>query len=74
MTPPERAHLWGSRNRSNYNGFGTQYTAAAPTMSTLLATPIRLTPMAGFFASNNDGTPPDGANARKLQLSIRFRF
>ena len=62
-------------NRSNYNGFGTtEYTAAAPTTSTLLATPIRLTPTAGFFAPNNDGTPPDGTSARRLQLSIRFRF
>jgi hypothetical protein len=62
-------------NRSNYNGFGTTlYTAAAPTAITLLATPIKLTPTAGFFAPNNDGTPPDGTNARRLQLSIRFRF
>ena len=60
-------------NRSNYNGFGTTlYTAAAPSATTLLATPIKLTPTAGFFAPNNDGTPPDGTNARRLQLSIRF--
>ena len=60
-------------NRSNYNGFGTTlYTAAAPSATTPLATPIKLTPTAGFFAPNNDGTPPDGTNARRLQLSIRF--
>jgi hypothetical protein len=62
-------------NRSNYNGYGTTlYSAAAPTTSTPLATPIRLTPSDGFFAPNNDGTPPDGTNARRLQLSVRFRF
>jgi hypothetical protein len=60
-------------NRSNYNGFGTTlYTAAASSPNTLLATPIKPTPTAGFFAPNNDGTPPDGTNARRLQLSIRF--
>jgi hypothetical protein len=62
-------------NTANYNGFGTTiYTAAAPTTSTPLATPIQLTPTAGYFAPNNDGTPPDGTNARRLQLSVRFRF
>jgi len=51
-------------NRSNYNGFGTTlYTAAASSPTTLLATPIKPTPTAGFFAPNNDGTPPDGTNA-----------
>jgi hypothetical protein len=62
-------------NRSNFNGYGTTiYTATAPTVTTPLSTPIKLTPSAGFFAPNNDGTPPDGTNARRLQLSIRFRF
>jgi hypothetical protein len=62
-------------NTANYNGFGTTiYTAAAPTTSTPLATPIQLTPTSGYFARTNDGTPPDGTNARRLQLSVRFRF
>jgi hypothetical protein len=36
--------------------------------------PILLTPTAGFLALNNDASPPDGTNARRLQLSLRFRF
>jgi len=62
-------------NHANYNGFGTtRYTAAAPTTSTPLAAPNQLAPTAGYFAPNNDCTPPDGTNARRLQLSARFRF
>jgi hypothetical protein len=62
-------------NHSNYNGFNTTiYTAAATTNTTPLATPIQLTPTPGYLAPNNDATPPDGTNARRLQLAIRFRF
>ncbi len=62
-------------NHSNYNGFNTtMYTAAATTNTTPLATPILLAPAAGFLAPNNDASPPDGTNARRLQLSVRFRF
>jgi hypothetical protein len=62
-------------NHSNYNAFNnTIYTAAATANTTPLATPVVLTPTAGFLAPNSDGTPPDGTNARRLQLAIRFRF
>jgi hypothetical protein len=62
-------------NHSNYNGFNTTiYTAAATTNTTPLATPIALTNTAGFLAPNNDASPPDGTNARRLQLALRFRF
>jgi hypothetical protein len=62
-------------NRSNYNGFNTtMYNAAASTNTTPLSTPIQLTPVAGFLAPNNDASPPDGTNARRLQLALRFRF
>jgi hypothetical protein len=62
-------------NHSNYNGFNTtMYNAAATTNTTPLATPIQLTPAVGFLAPNNDASPPDGTNARRLQLSVRFRF
>jgi len=62
-------------NRSNYNGFNTtMYTAAATTNTTPLSSPILLTPTAGFLSPNNDATPPDGTNARRLQLALRFRF
>jgi hypothetical protein len=62
-------------NRSNYNGFNTTiYNAAATTAATPLSQPILLTPATGFLAPNNDASPPDGTNARRLQLSLRLRF
>jgi hypothetical protein len=74
-------------NRSNFNGFNsTLYNAAFPLLpgSTTdrfsatnpppLATPIPLTRSANFGAPNNDGSQPDGTNARRFQLALRFRF
>lgn len=62
-------------NHSNYNGFNTtMYNAAATANTTPLATPIQLTRAAGFLGPNNDASPPDGTNARRLQLALRFRF
>jgi hypothetical protein len=62
-------------NRSNYNGFNTTlYNAAATTTSTPLSTPIQLTAVSNFKTPNNDASPPDGTNARRLQLALRFRF
>jgi hypothetical protein len=62
-------------NRSNYNGFNTtMYTASATTTATPLSQPILLTPAAGYLAPNNDASPPDGTNARRLQLALRLRF
>jgi hypothetical protein len=62
-------------NHSNYNGFNdTIYTAAATTNTTPLATPVMLTPTAGYLAPISDSSPPDGTNARRLQLAVRFRF
>jgi hypothetical protein len=62
-------------NRSNYNGFNTTlYNAAATTTSTPIAQPILLTKATGYLQPNNDANPPDGTNARRLQLALRFRF
>jgi outer membrane receptor protein involved in Fe transport len=74
-------------NRSNFNGFNsTLYNAAFPLLpgSTTdrftatnpppLATPIPFTRTANFGAPNNDGSQPDGTNARRFQLALRFRF
>jgi hypothetical protein len=62
-------------NRSNYNGFNTtMYTAAATTTATPLSQPIPLAPSTGYLQPNNDASPPDGTNARRLQLALRFRF
>jgi hypothetical protein len=62
-------------NHSNYNGFNTtMYTASATTTATPLSQAILLTRSASFFTPNNDAAPPDGTNARRLQLAVRFRF
>ncbi len=62
-------------NHSNYNGFNTTiYTATATTNTTPVAAPILLAPTVGYLAPNNDATPPDGTNARRLQLAMRLRF
>jgi Carboxypeptidase regulatory-like domain len=63
-------------NRSNYNGFNTTLynVLTAPTTSTPLSTPIQLTAASNFKTPNNDAAPPDGTNARRLQLALRFRF
>jgi Carboxypeptidase regulatory-like domain len=73
-------------NRSNFNGFNstlydavfplvpgttTRYSTANPPP---LATPIPLTKRANFGAPNNDGSQPDGTNARRFQLALRFQF
>ena len=62
-------------NHANYNGFNdTYYTAAATANTTPLATPVMLTPTPGFLNPISDASPPDGTNARRLQLAVRFRF
>jgi hypothetical protein len=70
------AEAFNILNHSNYNGFNTTLYSVptAPTTSTPLATPIVLAPSAGYFSPNNDAAPPDGTNARRLQLAVRFRF
>jgi hypothetical protein len=62
-------------NRSNFNGFRTtRYEAQATTVTTPLATPIALVERADFGVENNNGSQPDGTNARRFQLALRFRF
>lgn len=62
-------------NRSNFNGFnGTLYDAVNPGLNATADTPIVLTRRANFGTPNNDGSPPDGTNARRFQLAVRFRF
>ncbi|HZF38918.1 MAG TPA: hypothetical protein VE715_08850, partial [Blastocatellia bacterium] len=74
-------------NRSNFNGFNStlydgdfpllpgsttnRYSATNPPP---LGTPIPLTGRANFGAPTNDGSQPDGTNARRFQLALRFRF
>lgn len=62
-------------NRSNFNGyFNTVYNATATTNTTPLNAPVLLTAASNFKVANNDGSAPDGTNARRLQISLRFRF
>jgi hypothetical protein len=62
-------------NRSNFNGFrSTLYEARSTTVTTPLATPIVLTERTDFGLENNNSSQPDGTNARRFQLALRFRF
>lgn len=62
-------------NRANYNGFqNTRFTASSTSTSTSLSAPIRLTERSDWGRPNNDGSQPDGTNARRFQLAARFRF
>lgn len=62
-------------NRSNFNGWvNTQFEALATTATTPLATPVSLQANTRFQAPTNNSSQPDGTNARRFQLSLRFRF
>lgn len=62
-------------NRSNFNGFrSTLYEARSTTATTPLSTPIVLTQRTDYGVENNNSSQPDGTNARRFQLALRFRF
>jgi hypothetical protein len=62
-------------NTSNFNGFNTTiYDATATTATTPLATPVVLRANTSYLVPNNDGSQPDGTNARRFQVALRFRF
>jgi hypothetical protein len=62
-------------NHSNYNGFNsTAFNTVATTASTALSAPIVLIPNNNFRIANNDGSQPDGTNARRIQVSLRLKF
>lgn len=62
-------------NTSNFNGFNTTiYDATATTATTPLATPVVLRTNTSYLVANNDGSQPDGTNARRFQIALRFRF
>jgi hypothetical protein len=35
---------------------------------------VSLTPVTNFGTANNDGSQPDGTNARRLQVAMRLKF
>ena len=59
-------------NWTNYNN--TAYIGTAPASSSGIGTPIPLAANATFGLANGDGSQPDGTNARRFQLALRFRF
>jgi hypothetical protein len=62
-------------NHANYNGYSsTLYASVATTATTALSAPVLLTRQSNFGIPNNDGSQPDGTNARRLQVALRFRF
>ena len=62
-------------NHANYNGYiGTAYATVATTATTPLSAPVLLTYQNSFGIANNDGSQPDGTNARRLQVALRLRF
>lgn len=62
-------------NTANYNGYNSTLFATAATLATTpLAQAVPLTLQNNFGTENNNGSQPDGTNARRLQLSLRLRF
>jgi len=63
-------------NRANFNGFNSQlYSVVTPSPNPpAVNTPIQFIRNANFGLPNNDGSQPDGTNARRFQLAARFRF
>ncbi len=62
-------------NRSNFNGWvNTRFEALATTATTPLSTPVLLQNNVRFQTATNNSSQPDGTNARRFQVSLRFRF
>jgi hypothetical protein len=62
-------------NHANYNGYNsTAFNTVATTASTPLGAPIAMIPNSNFRVANNDGSQPDGTNARRIQVSLRLKF
>lgn len=67
-------------NRGNFNGFNNiLYTGVNPNAANAIITaaindPIVLTLNPNFGTRTDEGSQPDGTNARRFQLAARFRF
>jgi hypothetical protein len=69
------AEAFNIMNHANYNGYNsTAFNTVATTATTPLSAPIALIPNSNFRVANNDGSQPDGTNARRMQISLRFKF
>jgi len=62
-------------NRANYNGYNsTLFASTATTATTPLSQAVPLVQQNNYGVANNDGSQPDGTNARRLQVSLRLKF
>jgi hypothetical protein len=62
-------------NHSNYNGYNSTFFAStATTAKTPLSQPVPLVLQNNFGTPNQDGSQPDGTNARRLEFSLRIRY
>jgi len=62
-------------NRANYNGYNsTAFNTVATTVTTPLTAPVLLNANSNLRTPNNDGSQPDGTNARRIQVSLRLKF
>ncbi len=62
-------------NRSNFNGWNNTIFEIVPVAANATeATPIVLRDNATYRRPSNNGSQPDGTNARRFQVSMRFRF
>lgn len=68
----EGFNVFNHANWTNYNT--TAYIGTAPPASSLIGTPVVLSANSVFAQPNGDGSQPDGTNARRFQLALRFRF
>ena|SRR5215472_6007491 len=62
-------------NHPNFNQYNSTKVNVGPTIATNdVAVPVTMTNVATFATPFGDGGPPDGTNARRFQISARFRF
>ena len=62
-------------NHSNWTNYiTTAYIGTAPASTSGVNTPVLLSRNPLFGTPTGDGSQPDGTNARRFQLALRFRF
>lgn len=68
----EAFNIFNTPNYTDYNT--TIYGPVATAVTTPLSAPVQLQATAGYRRPVGNGAQPDGTNARRLQLALRFRF
>ena len=62
------ANIWTQYNNQAFQATSTVATTTSP------STPVLLVPTANFGTPSADSGFPDGTNARRFQVAVRFRF